>query len=349
MVHAVSATFQRFEHMSPPAAGMALLLHVLVAAFLIWAPTHHHDEPDDPIEVTMEAPTPPAPEPKPEPKPETKPEVQKPPPKAAPPPPQQTTALPGLAPRGAIGPKNTAPPMERGLPTDELPPEKAEQPKPKDEAPPPQVLEQQALARLAEPPPPPPPPTLEQELPPVEAPPPPVTARDLPRIAPPVPEKKPEPPPKPVPPQQQPQQQAQQPRPPAGPQLQPSPLSRLPRNAPSQQRETQPRSTFVNPADTYAMNTVAESYQYRVVDQVGRYQANLSGAAPTDNIVVRFTIARNGSLLSVAVVQSSGKPTIDRGLITAFQTVAPFPPLPPEIPGDSATFTLAFGPRFKQR
>lgn len=319
---------------------MALVLHVLVAAFLIWAPTHHPDEPDDPIEVTMEAPPPP-PAPKPEPKPETKPEVQKPPPKPAPPPPQQATALPGLAPRGAIGPKNTAPPMERGLPTDELPPEKAEQPKPKDEAPPPQALEQQALARLAEPPTPPPP-TLEKELPPVEAPPPPVTARDIPRITPPVPEKKPEAPRTP------PQQHAQPPRPPAAPQLQPSPLSRLPRNAPSQQRETQPRSTFVNPADTYAMNTIAESYQYRVVDQVGRYQANLTGAAPTDSIVVRFTIARNGSLLSIAVVQSSGKPAIDRGLITAFQTVAPFPPLPPEIPGDSATFTLAFGPRFRQ-
>jgi TonB family protein len=281
VVHAVSATFERFERMSPPAAGMALLLHILVAAFLIWAPTYHHsDEPDDPIEVTMEEPPPPAPEPKPEPKPETKPEVQKPPPKAAPPPP--------------------------------------------------------------------PPPTLEKELPPVETPPPPVTARDLPRIAPPVPERKPEPPPKPAPPPQ-PQQQAQPPRPPAGPQLQPSPLSRLPRNAPSQQRQTEQRSTFVNPADTYAMNTVAESYQYRVVDQVGRYQANLSGAEPTDNIVVRFTIARNGSLLSVAIVRSSGKPAIDRGLVTAFQTVAPFPPLPPEIPGDSATFTLAFGPRFKQR
>jgi TonB family protein len=345
VVHAVSATFERFERMSPPAAGMALLLHVLVAAFLIWAPTHHPDEPDaPPIEVTMEEPPPQPPEPKPEPKPETKPEVQKPPPKAAPPPPQQTTALPGLAPRGDIGPKNTAPPMERGLPTDEPPPEKAEQPKPKDEAPPPQVLEQQALARLAEPPPPPPPPTLEKELPPVEAPPPPVTARDIPRITPPVPEKKPE---APRTPQQH--QQAQPPRPPAGPQLQASPLSRLPRNAPSQQRDTQPRSTFVNPADTYAMNTVAESYQHRVVDQVARYQVNLSGAEPTDTIVVRFTIARSGSLLSVAVVQSSGKPAIDRGLITAFQAVSPFPPLPSEIPGDSATFTLAFGPRFKQR
>ena len=184
-------------------------------------------------------------------------------------------------------------------------------------------------------------------MPPVEAPPPPVTSRDIPRITPPVPERKPEAP-KPPPPQQQ--QQAQPPRPPAGPQLQPSPLSRLPRNAPSQQRDAQqPRSTFVNPADTYAMNTIAESYQYRIVDQVGRYQANLSGAEPTDSIVVRFSIARNGSLLSVAIVKSSGKPAIDRGLITAFQTVAPFPPLPPEIPGESATFTLAFGPRFKQR
>ena len=59
--------------------------------------------------------------------------------------------------------------------------------------------------------------------------------------------------------------------------------------------------------------------------------------------------ARNGALLEISIVSSSGKQNLDRGLIAAFQQVAPFPPLPAEIPGDSATFTLSFGPRYQRR
>ncbi len=333
MVHAVSATFERFEHMSPPAAGMALLLHVLVAAFLVWAPTHHHDEPDDPIEVTMEAPPPPAPTP----------EVEKPKPTPPPPAPAKPAPAPaldrlGLPPAGPVGPKSTAPPMERGLPTYEPPSQKAEQPKPKEE--PAQEPPQQAAAQPAEPtPPPPPPPTLEKELPPVEAPPAPLTSRDIPRFSPPVPERKPEPPP-------QPQQRPQPPRPQAAPapQLQPSPLSRLPRNAPSQRQNEQPRSTFVNPADTYAMNTVVEAYLQRVAYQVSRYRFDGTGLSPNDSVIARFTIARNGGLLAISIVRSSGKPSLDRDAVTAFQRSSPFPPFPSEIPGEQQTFALTFFP-----
>ena len=332
MVHAVSATFERFEHMSPPAAGMALLLHVLVAAFLVWAPTHHHDTDEEPIEVTMEAPPPPPPKPEIEP-----PKPPPPPAAAAKPPPAPALDRLGLPPPGPVGPKSTAPPMERGLPTYELPAEKAEQPAPKEDPaaqpPPPQ----QAMAQPA---PPPPPPTLEKELPPVEAPPAPLTSRDIPRFSPPIPERKPEP----VPPQ--PQQRPQPPHPaaPPSPQLQPSPLSRLPRNAPSQRQPEQPRSTFVNPADTYAQNTVLEAYLQRVVYQVSRYSFDGAGLSPTDSVVARFTIARNGSLLAVSIIRSSGKPSLDRDAVTAFQRTAPFPPLPADVPGDSQTFSLTFFP-----
>jgi TonB family protein len=342
VVHAVSATFRKFERMSPPAAVMALLLHAAVAALLIWAPLHPRDDLDEAIDVTMEAPPPP-PETKPEPpKPEPKPQAEqpKPPPPQPKPQPQQPTPALGLPPAGPIGEKNTAPPMERGLPTHELPPEKAEKPTPKDDAPPPQVLEQQAVARPADPPPPPPP-TLEKELPPVETPPPPVTSEDIPRITPPLPERKPEP--QRAPPQPQ-QQQAQPPRPPAGPQLQPSPLSRLPRNAPSQQRQTEPRTTFVNPADSFAQNTLMTAYLQRVAYQVSRYRFDGGGLSPSDSVVAQFTIARNGGLLSISIVRSSGKSKLDRDAVTAFQSVAPFPPLPGEIPGDARTFTLTFWP-----
>ena len=97
------------------------------------------------------------------------------------------------------------------------------------------------------------------------------------------------------------------------------------------------------------MNTIATSYQHRIATQIARYQADLHGVEINDFAVARFTIARNGALLEISIVSSSGKQNLDRGLIAAFQQVAPFPPLPAEIPGDSATFTLSFGPRYQRR
>ena len=341
MVHAVSAAFLKNEHMSPPAAGLALLLHIAVALLIFWAPVHHPvDTTEAPIEVTMEAPPPPEPKPAPE-----APKPPPPPPKAQPVPP----SLPGLVPPGPIGPKSTAPPMERGETTRELPSQKSEKPTPKEEPAQPPPPPQQATARPAEPTPPP---ALEKELPPIEAPPPPVTSRDMPQFSPPQPkpELKPEPKPQPQP-QPQPKLEArpEPPRPRPAPQpLAPSPLSHLPRNTPSQRPNEPPRSTFVNPADTYAQNTAADSYLQRVAAQVSRYQAELIGTTANDYVVARFTIARNGRLLGISIVKSSGKQSLDRGLITAFQTVAPFPPLPADLPGESATFTLTFGPRFRQ-
>ncbi|MBS0548524.1 MAG: TonB C-terminal domain-containing protein [Proteobacteria bacterium] len=81
--------------------------------------------------------------------------------------------------------------------------------------------------------------------------------------------------------------------------------------------------------------------------QVGRYQANMVGVRPDDYAVARFTIARSGSLINVSVVSSSGNPSLDRGLLAAFHSVAPFPPMPADL-GDSYTFTLAFGPRYRR-
>jgi protein TonB len=340
VVHAVSATFERFEHMSPPAAGMALVLHVLVAAFLIWAPTHHHDDPE-PIEVTMEAPPPP-----PEPKPEIEAPKPKPPPPAAASKPPPTPALdrlglPPAAPvaekaQGAGKPRNEAPQAKPAEKFDQSPTDTGE-PTQQAVAPPPP-----AVTPDPKPPEPEPPkPSLEKELPPIEAPAAPLTSRDFPKPAPPAPEPKPQP---------RPQPQAAPPRPPP-PQanIAPSPLSNLPargRPPPSNRQDPgPPPSPFVNPADTLARNTIGESYANRVAYKVSQYRFSGGGADERGVVVVRFTIGRNGSLLSVAIVRSSGKPSLDRNTIDAFQNAAPYPPIPPEIPGDSVTFTLPFESR----
>ena len=142
MAHAVSATFTRFEHMSPPAAVGALLLHVLVAFLLWWSsPLHHNDDPaDEAIEVTMEAP-PPVPKPVPE--------TPKPPPPApaAKPAPAPPLNMRGLAPAAPLGERTQG----AGKPSEQAheakPVEKVEMPVQANAepllsiAPPPKVLE----------------------------------------------------------------------------------------------------------------------------------------------------------------------------------------------------------------
>jgi TonB family protein len=51
-------------------------------------------------------------------------------------------------------------------------------------------------------------------------------------------------------------------------------------------------------------------------------------------------IARNGRLIDVAVARSSGFPVLDQGVVAGVRAGSPYAPLPPEIHGDRATFTL---------
>ena len=98
MAHIISATYLRFDHMSPTAAGMAATLHVLAALALLWGtPIKNFEVPPDPIEVTMEEPTPP--------KAET-------PPQAPPPPAARAPAAqaPAPAPRAATSRLGAPPP-----------------------------------------------------------------------------------------------------------------------------------------------------------------------------------------------------------------------------------------------
>ena len=95
MVHAVSAAYIRFDRMSPPAAGMAALLHLSIALALWWVSPLKFTPAEPPtIEVTMEQPSaPPQAEPAPAPPPPSPaPEQPQTPPQAAtPPPPTSTT------------------------------------------------------------------------------------------------------------------------------------------------------------------------------------------------------------------------------------------------------------------
>lgn len=352
MVHAVSATFTRFEHMSPPAAGLALALHALVAALLWWsAPVHRHDELDNAIDVTMEAPPPPKPVPEaPQPAPPAPAPTPKPTPKPTPEPtPAPELRMNGLPLQAPVGDKREGADRPRTPPPEAKPTEKpvekpVDTPPEKAEAPP-----QQALAQPPAPEPAPAPPALEKELPPVEPPPPPISAHDFPKpTPPPKPEPKPEPKAAPKPqPAPRPPQHARPSAPAPG--LAPSPLSHLPRRAPPPQarpsQPAEPSTTFVNPADERRRITAVDAYLHQVAYKVSQYKF-YAGSDESGVVVVRFTIARDGRLLAVAIARSSGKPTLDRNTLEAFRSAAPFPPLPESLQAQQQTFTLPFESHF---
>jgi len=55
---------------------------------------------------------------------------------------------------------------------------------------------------------------------------------------------------------------------------------------------------------------------------------------------MRVTVARDGRLIDVKVDKSSGFPTIDAAEIETMRKASPFPPLPPDIPGERVVFIL---------
>lgn len=126
------------------------------------------------------------------------------------------------------------------------------------------------------------------------------------------------------------------------PVLEPSPLTTAPPQRPPAGRPTEnaSRSPFVNPADSYNRARAADNYLWQVVRRLAgyRYQANVS--AMQGITVVRVVIARDGRLLDVDIAQSSGYPEFDRGVLAGVRAGSPYDPLPADIHGDSATFSL---------
>jgi TonB family protein len=334
--------------MSPEAVGLAALLHVLVALALWWMAVYRPATvpPEDPVEITFEQPKPPPEPPKP-PSPE---QAQKPP---QPPPP-------------------ATPPVEGLKPPAKLEADKATQRRPSGDAPKdiagpqPDSMEREVPAL----PPPPPPPQIEAkpepkpsppvEQKPVPQPPPPEIAAARPEALPPppppsTPREQPAPQPAPAKPSApavtsvQPQQHPQPtpPRPPPAlsprPQLQPSPLNARPQQQPpaiANRGDAPSSSPFVNPADEKNRATAEQNYLWEVVRKLRgyRYHANVPMAEGLTVVVV--VIARDGRLLNVQVVRSSGVAAMDQGVLDGVRQGSPYTPLPPSIAGPSATFRL---------
>src|SRR5690242_2875874 len=179
-------------------------------------------------------------------------------------------------------------------------------------------------------------PTLEEALAPVDAPPA-VDGREFAEATP-VP---PATPPSPAPPVH-----PLEPKPPvtAQPKPEPPPVTRAPREA---KREAPP-GTAANPASIspgqgYAQRQAEEDYFRQIVQKISRYRfySRQQAAAPHGLVVTRLTLARNGGVLDVALLKSSGSPTLDTAVADTIRQASPFPPLPPGLAsGGTQTFIV---------
>jgi protein TonB len=291
--------------MSPQGMALAFLLHALVAFFLWWMSHNLPPIPvtEDVVEVSFEQPKPPEP----------------PPPTPTPTPtPAPTPPVEGLRPPAEI----TAEKPTQVRPTSENP---SVQDRP---LPPPQESQEKALEKAFEK-------AFEKAMPPLPKPTPAPTPKPQQQalaIPPANPNPRPPPPPQPM-----------QPRP-APPQVAPSPLSRVPQqerpSAVARGKEAPQSSPFVNPADVYNRARVSDNYLWEVVRKLQGYQYQAHVQVSQSVTVVRVTIARDGRLLDVAIARSSGFPEMDNGVIAGVRAGSPYTPLPADIQGASATFTL---------
>jgi TonB family protein len=296
VAHAVSASYFRSDHMSPPAMAMAVLLHASVALALWWMSTHQRPEtpPLEAIEVSIERPKPPEPPP-PAPPPRPTPQSTQPVRPFMPPPADIISNKPTQVPSTIEQWQQQA-----------LPPQ------------PPAATEPAPATPAAAVPPPPP-----QQHKPIEFPKPP----PLPQVQTPAPPAPPPPAAKPPPPPQT------QPR--------PSPLAPQPhRPSPNSQAAVPAPSPLVNPADVVNRGRAQDVYLWQVVRKVMNYHYQASANVEQGTTVARITIARDGRLLEASIAISSGYPQLDKGVLDGLRAGSPYAPLPPEIPGASATFNL---------
>jgi TonB family protein len=128
------------------------------------------------------------------------------------------------------------------------------------------------------------------------------------------------------------------------PQPRPTPQVARPQERPPAiaNRDTPPSSSpFVNPADVRNRALVGDNYRWQIVRKLRGYRFSTPGPVGEAHFVVRVDIARDGRLLAVDVVQSSGIAVVDQGALNGIRAGSPYSPLPPEIGGNSASFTLS--------
>ena len=134
--------------------------------------------------------------------------------------------------------------------------------------------------------------------------------------------------------------------PPAAQTRAPPPPSRQERpRRPPQQQAAEGTERTAGAATEDGNRRARQDYLWQIVSKLSQYRFYQSSHAErTQGIVVtRLTLARDGRLLDVSLVSSSGSPNMDRGVIDTIRSASPFAPFPAEMTVDRHTFTVPIG------
>jgi protein TonB len=85
-----------------------------------------------------------------------------------------------------------------------------------------------------------------------------------------------------------------------------------------------------------------EDYFYQIVRKISQYRfySRSQESAPRGLVVTRMTIGRDGRLLDVALVKSSGFPDLDDAVVSTIRQASPFAPLPGDLVQDHKSFIV---------
>ncbi|MGE5149455.1 MAG: energy transducer TonB [Rhodospirillaceae bacterium] len=89
----------------------------------------------------------------------------------------------------------------------------------------------------------------------------------------------------------------------------------------------------ISPGQGAAQRQAEQDYFRQIVQKISRYRFYSRQQSTSGLVVTRLTLARDGGVLDVALLKSSGSPTLDTAVVDTIRRASPFPPLPPGLAG----------------
>ncbi len=89
---------------------------------------------------------------------------------------------------------------------------------------------------------------------------------------------------------------------------------------------------------------IGSDYRRRLFEHIAERQQSPPAGTPLGTVVVRFSLERDGDVLSIAVASSSGYAALDRAAVDSVRNASPMPPIPAGFPDRlSVAFPVDFG------
>jgi protein TonB len=94
----------------------------------------------------------------------------------------------------------------------------------------------------------------------------------------------------------------------------------------------------ISPGQGAAQRQAEQDYFRQIVQKISRYRfaSREQNTSPQGLVVTRLTLARDGQVLDVSLLKSSGSPSLDGAVVQTIRQASPFPPLPADLGGEQS-------------